>query len=490
MDHIDASTPTDRGQPAERVNTAVMAARAAQTGWALRPAGRRAALVGSLRRRIADEAEALVTALSTRPGRTRTDSLAAELLPLAEACRFLEREAARLLAPRRLGARGRPAWLFGVTAEVRREPFGLVLVIAPSNYPLLLPGVQIVQALAAGNAVLVKPAPGCTAPMALLARWLAEAGLPDGLLTALGESPAEAEAAIAAGIDKLVLTGSAATGRRVMAQLAERLVPATMELSGNDAVFVLPGADTEAVARALAFGLRLNGSATCIAPRRVFVARGQAAALERALAGRIAALPPTPVPLPVRARLARLVEEALAGGARAIGPLPAPEMPDLAPFAIADARADMGLLQEDVFAPVLALVAVADMEEALRLAGRSPYALGAAIFGPEAGARSLAERVEAGCVTVNDLIAPTADPRLPFGGRKRSGWGVTRGAEGLLEMTQVKTVSVSAGRFRPHHEPMGDREEALLLAYLRLAHGERRAAAVPLMRALRGWFRR
>ena len=489
MDHIEHMDQKDGGSSADRVTPAIAAARAAQPGWSARPVADRLKPIAQLRRRIADDAEALLHALSTRPGRTRPESLAAEILPLADACRFLEREAAALLKPHRLGARGRPGWLFGVTAEVRRDPLGLVLIIAPSNYPLLLAGVQLIQALAAGNAVLVKPAPGCTAPMAVLARWLADAGLPDGVLTILGESPADAEAAIEAGVDKVVLTGSAETGRRVMARLADKLAPATMELSGNDAVFVLPRAQSDFVARALAFGLRFNGSATCIAPRRVFVTRDKASALERALTERIASLPQIPVPLPVRAKLARLVDDALAKGARLIGPNPSTENPTLSPFVVANAQPHMALLGEDVFAPILALVTVADMEEALRLAAHCPYALGASIFGPEPEARALANRVDAGAVTINDVIAPTADPRLPFGGRHRSGWGVTRGAEGLLEMTQVKTISVSAGRFRPHHDPFAEGDEALLLAWLRSAHGDRRAALPSLLSAAMRRFR-
>lgn len=489
MDHHDGMDQKDSGPPAERVSPAIAAARAAQPGWSARAVPDRLRPIAQLRRRIADDAEALLDALASRPGRTRPESLAAEILPLADACRFLEREAAAILKPRRLGPRGRPGWLFGVTAEVRREPFGLVLIIAPSNYPLLLAGVQLVQALAAGNAVLVKPAPGCAGPLALLARWLTDAGLPASLLTILGESPADAEAAIEAGVDKVVLTGSAETGRRVMARLADKLVPATMELSGNDAVFVLPSAQSVFVARALAFGLRFNGSATCIAPRRVFVTHDKAPALERALTERIAALPPTPVPLPVRAKLARLVEDALTKGARLIGPTPSIDSPALAPFAVADAQSHMALLTEDVFAPVLAVIPVADMDEALAQAAHCPYALGASVFGPEEEARALAARVDAGAVTINDVIAPTADPRLPFGGRHRSGWGVTRGAEGLLEMTQVKTISVSAGRFRPHHDPFAKGDEALLLAWLRSAHGDRRAAIPELFSAAMRRFR-
>jgi len=479
--------------PGSDSNPLVAEARIRQAAWAAMPVRQRLRAIRALRHRMAAEAEALVHSLAGRPGRTPAESLAAEVIPLAEACRFLEREAESLLKPRRLGGRGRPAWLFGVSAEVRRDPFGVVLVIAPSNYPLLLPGVQLVQALVAGNAVLVKPAPGCAAPMVLLTQWLAEAGVPDGLVRVLGDSVADAEAALVVGVDKVVLTGSAATGRRVLATLAEQLVPATMELSGNDAVLVLPGADLGLVARALVFGLRFNGSATCIAPRRVFVPREAATALETALVEGLSAVPPIPVPAPVRRQTIRLVTEAVAAGARPIGPVPDPASAAMAPLAVADARPGMALLEEDVFAPVLALVPVADVAEALDLAARSPYALGASVFGPEAEARALAERIGVGSVTVNDLIVPTGDPRLPFGGRRRSGWGVTRGAEGLLEMTQVKTISVRGGRAHLHFDPPRPEDEGLLLAALRALHGDGRTrlAALPrLLRAVRGRLQR
>ncbi|SMH32121.1 aldehyde dehydrogenase family protein [Azospirillum agricola] len=461
----------------------------ARAAWSGCGTTERLSIVRKIRHRIAADAEDLVRALATRPGRRAAESLSAEILPLAEACRFLEREAVRLLAPRRLGRRGRPVWLFGVAAEVRREPFGTVLIVGPSNYPLLLPGVQALQALAAGNAVLVKPAPGCSAPMDRLAGWLAEAGLPAGLFRVLDESPDAVTDAVAAGIDKLVLTGSAGTGRAVAERLADALVPSTMELSGNDPVFVLPGADAGLVARALAFGLRFNGSATCIAPRRVFVPREMAAGLEEALRGPVAAIPPTAVPAAVRRRLGGLARAAVADGARPLGPLPGEADPTMPPLILADARPDMALLREELFAPVLSLVPVRDLDEALEAAARSPYALGASVFGPEGAARALAGRLDAGAVTVNDLIVPTADPRLPFGGRRASGWGVTRGAEGLLEMTRVKTVSVRRGRSRPHFDPPRDGDAALMLAALRLLHGgggARLGALRRLFQALRG----
>lgn len=433
------------------------AARAAQTGWAAEPVARRLAVIARFRRAVAADPWRLVG--SVPPPRDPAETLAAEILPLLAAARFLERRAARLLAPRRPPGAA-PAWLFGVRAEIRREPLGVVLILAPSNYPLMLPGIQALQALAAGNAVGLKPAPGCAAAAEAFAAALAAAGLPRGLLAVLGEE--DGAAAVEAGADKIVLTGSAATGARVLAAAAARLTPATMELSGCDAVFVLPGADLALAADCIAYGLRLNGGATCIAPRRVFVARSLAAALEAALLRRLASAPGTRLPPAVRGLADAVLAEADAAGARALGP----RGDAFGPVLVADANADMRLAREDVFAPVAALIAVEDMEDALAQAARCRYALGASIFGPPDAARALAGRVRAGSVTINDIIVPTADPRLPFGGRGASGFGVTRGAEGLLEMTALKAISIRRHGPRPHLRPADPGQLATLLALL------------------------
>ena len=146
----------------------------------------------------------------------------------------------------------------------------------------------------------------------------------------------------------------------------------------------------------------------------------------------------------------------------------------------------MRLLREDVFAPWLALVPVTDMEQALDALSACPYALGAAIFGPERAARALAPRIPAGSVCINDLIVPTADPRLPFGGRGRSGFGVTRGAEGLLEMTVIKTVSTRRGRFRPHLAPPRPGDAVRYASLIGLLYGGPRCFLSSLQALIRG----
>ncbi len=358
---------------------------------------------------------------------------------------------------------------------IHREPFGVVLIIAPGNYPLLLPGMPLLQALAAGNAVLLKPGRGGSSVAEFLQQLLLKAGFDRDLVAVLPEHTAAGEAAIAARPDKILFTGSSRTGEKILAQLAPELIPATMELGGSDAVLVRADADLALAARALAFGMILNGGRTCIAPKRVYVHREVADALAAALkksfvdvnlAGRSGAIPPSN-------EVASLLNEATSDGASfLVGSATA------LPAALIHVSPSARLLREDLFAPVLALVAVGDDDEAVARANDSSFALGASVFTrDEAGGRRLAERLNAGVVTVNDLIIPTSDPRLPFGGRARSGFGVTRGCEGLLELTRTKVVTVSRARFRPAFEPARPQDEPILRAFLQLTNG-------------RGWKRR
>lgn len=345
-------------------------------------------------------------ALADLTGLPRAEALVSHVLPVADACRFLEMHAHRILAPRRLPARGRPLWLHDVELTVYREPFGTVLVIAPANNRLFLPAVHTLHALVAGNSVLLKPGRGGQPAADAWAQLLYDAGLPAHRLRVLDESVETAQQ----GADLVVFTGSAETGRRVLADLADELTPTIMELSGHDAVFVRADADLDLVVRALVFGTQLGGGAVCMRPRRIYVHETILPALT-----------------------ARLAQTGMDGG--------------------------------------WSLEAVRDDDDALQRAADCPYALGASVFGREPGASALARRVAAGAVTVNDIIVPTADPRFPFGGWRHSGFGVTRGAEGLLAMTRIKVVATRRGRARPHLEPAKPDDAALFTAWITLMHG-------------------
>jgi len=449
-------------------------ARKAQSRWAELTLGDRLGYLRKLKHLIADRPELMAQSIELGDRRTLIQSLSAEVLPLVDACAFLEEQAERILRPRRLGRRGRPLWLSGVETTITREPLGVVLVIAPGNYPLMLPAIQALQALVAGNAVLIKPAPGCSQPVQLLGRWLDEVGLYEGLFTVLPEAVEPTRDLMRSGVDKVVLTGSADTGRAVLGDLTDSLTPATMELSGCDAAFVRSGADVHQVARALAFGLTFNGSATCIAPRRVFCAYKLADDLADELCNQLRDIAPVDVGATTADRVRELVDEAVASGATLASPPIDEQGTLLKPVVLRDASPAMRVMQEDIFAPIIAITACRDASEALADAALCPYALGATVFGPEDSARHLARKVKAGVVVVNDMIVPTADPRMPFGGRGHSGFGVTRGAEGLLEMTVVKSVAVRRSSFLPHLDAPRPGDEVLFSEYIRAAHGMNR----------------
>jgi acyl-CoA reductase-like NAD-dependent aldehyde dehydrogenase len=457
-------------QPSLPESVALDRARAAQLRWAQTGLRARLAILRRARHRIAATAVEIARSVPReQPGalhRTVADTLVSEVLPLAEACRFLEREARWILAPQRLSTHTRPFWLRRVTAETRREPLGVVLIIAPANYPLFLPGVQTLQALAAGNAVVWKPAPGGLAAAEALRAVLVGCGLDPALLQLLDELPQTAADAVAAGVDKVFLTGSAATGTAVLSQLAAHRTPAVMELSGCDAVFVLPGAAVDRVVAALAFGLRLNGSATCMAPRRLFVV-GDHPGLVPAMLDAFKALPAVALPARTQTQLAELLEDAqhLGGSLLMDG-----SVEELRFAAISRATPDMRVAQSDIFAPVLSIFDVQDTDAAIAAHAPCPYALTAAIFGPESAARALASRLPVGTVLINDLIVATADPRVSFGGRKASGFGITRGREGLLEMTALKTVVAQHSHDLRAYRPTTPGHEPFFAAYLEAVH--------------------
>ncbi len=470
---LEAQALASRAMDLEaRVKTATRDARLAQVQWADTSLKQRLKLLRRLRHLLVERASELAAVIGGPRHRPLAETLTAEVIPLVEACRFLEREAAAILAPRRIGQRHRPLWLTGVWSEVQREALGVLLKVAPFNYPLFIPGVVTLQALAAGNAILIKPGHQGMAAANALAQLVNAAGIDGRLCRVLPEHPDSVRCAVEAGVAKVFVTGSAATGRAIQAMLAEHVVPSTLELSGCDSVLVRRDANLDLVAQGLAFGLRLNAGATCVAPRRVFVHTSRATELEGRLAQLLADEAPIPIPCPMAQRLVSLLRAALAEGAHLVSGTIGDDGSAIGPQVLAGAQPGMQLLREDVLAPVLALVSTTNDTEAVAMANDCPYALGATIFSEDKrSAAELAGQMHAGVVVVNDVIVPTADPRVPFGGRKHSGFGVTRGAEGLLEMTTPKVITIRRGSWRPHFAKPAPGDEVVFADYLTLAHG-------------------
>ena len=460
--------PATALQQQESLGEQVLAMREAQRKWAEVPVYLRLYAMRRLRHCLAEKASELANSIH-RAGRSEADTLAAEVLPLLDACKYLESEAEEILRTRREPDDLRPLWIQRVSVETRREPWGVVLLIAPSNYPLLLAGVQCLQALAAGNAVIWKPGAGGWECAQIFARLFAESGADPSLLLVTEESADCAREAIDAGVDKVVLTGSVSTGTKVMAQLAPMLTPCTMELSGCDSVFVLMDANLDRVVEALVFSCRFNASATCMAARRVFVPIQLAAQLEHKLQLAMASQFTVELPSATRKLVDDLVHDALQLGARLIYD----GRGDYAsgPVVLADVRPDMRVADADVFAPMLSLMPFRYEQEAVQANSECSFALSVSIFGSEKAARSLAREVEAGCVVINDVIAPTIDPRVCFGGRFQSGFGVTRGRDGLLEMTTPKSIMLRRGDDRMHMRLTGNAPRDFFYGYIDSVHG-------------------
>jgi acyl-CoA reductase-like NAD-dependent aldehyde dehydrogenase len=455
----------------DQVMTTILDARKAQRAWAATPLRERVRIVRQARRLIAERAAEFAEASGQLRGRPVDETLTAEVLPLLEAHRFAEKSAAEILRIDRLGPSGRPLWLSGVSTEIVREPRGVVLIVGPRNYPLMLPGIQLLQALVAGNAVLLKPAPGCTRVADRLATVWREARLPRHLLQVLPEDSDAVHECINAGVDFLVLTGSASTGDSIYRACAEKMTPATMELSGSDCAIIRDDANAEMAAAALAFGLRLNAGETCIAPRRAFVARRIGERVEAHLVHQLEQHSNYPAPDALAPKLDKLLAAVAERGGSVIAGGRVGDCIEL-PLVISGKTQVAELVNEELFGSVLVMTFVDTDEEALSLSRKSPFSLGATVFSNDTtAAKRIARQLNAGVVVINDMIVPTADPRIPFGGSGRSGFGVTRGAEGLLAMTVPKVVTVTSGTQRRHFLPVGAGAADLFTGYIQLVHG-------------------
>jgi acyl-CoA reductase-like NAD-dependent aldehyde dehydrogenase len=380
--------------------------------------------------------------------------------------------------------------LQGQSDIIHRRPRGVVGIIGTWNYPIFLNGTQMVHALTAGNAVLWKPSEVAPSVAPALLALFHRAGFPPELVQMMEPTRDGGPALTDAAVDFVVFTGSAGVGRRIAAHLGDRLIPLTLELSGCDAMFVLEDADLNLAAKAAWFGATVNRGQTCLAVRRAFVDRDHYLAFCDLLQVMLLEVAPMRLALAGQVEQAkRLVRRAVSDGARVLtaGEVDIDDPLLFAPTVLMDAKPEMDLCREAPFAPVLAVIPFDRLDDALRMNEQCPYGLGASIFTRNVQrAAEMAGRLKAGMVTINDVIVPTAHPATPFGGRGDSGFGVTQGADGLLEMTVPQVVSVRSGTYRPHYDSaighvrnMGDLVRGLLDA----------EHASSLWARARGWLR-
>ncbi len=474
--------------------------RKAQRLWVLTSFKNRQKIARNFSAIIAENGRQLHSTIQTPQRRDYRETISSELLPFAASARWLSRDLGKILKPRYVSSRGTPMWLGRVRSEVRREPFGIILIIGTWNYPIFLVGVQILHAIMAGNAVLVKPASECEAVTHRLRDLFIEAGVPGELFCILDSTVASAQQALKSGVDKVVLTGSTKSGRAVLRSMADSLTPGVMELSGCDAMVLLSDFDEKRVVDSIVFSLRLNGGATCLAPRRVFVPRERLGNFERTLAKAASAIEPTTLSESTVTTLRDCLSSYT--GLRIL-PLHTEKdsqsnaLLDFAtrgyPVILSPVSPEASIAKTDIFAPIVLLVPYDTLDDAIRMNGECPYALTVSVFGNATEAMQLANQLKAGSVTIKDIIIPTADPRLPFGGVGQSGFGVTRGIEGLLEMTYPKVISNRLGKTLRHLEAPAPRDELVLEGLLQWTHAttvKRRFQGLrKIIDAVRGRFR-
>ena len=345
-------------------------------------------------------------------------------------------------------------WLFlPARAEIRYQALGVVGVIAPWNYPVNLALIPLVSALAAGNHVMLKPSEFTPRTSQAMAELLANLFPAERVTTVLGG--ADVAAAFAAlPFDHLLFTGSTAVGKRVMAAAAPNLTPVTLELGGKSPAIIAPDYPLATAAARLGMGKLLNAGQTCIAPDYVLISPERRDAFVAALRAYVTQAYPalrdsadytSIVNARQYERLAGLVEEARARGATVVT-LPDAAASDparrvFAPTLVLDAPEDTRVMQEEIFGPILPIVAVKDVDAAIAYVNARPRPLALYHFDLDAArTRRVLDACVAGGVSVNDCILHNAQSELPFGGVGASGMGHYHGHHGFLTFSKQMPV--------------------------------------------------
>ena len=464
------------------VRALVDSAREAQHQWASTPISQRLQVIDRWRRTIAGEVDEWVEQLAIEIGKPRNESLG-ELISTLDAIRWTIRNARRALADQRLGA-GHQRLMFLSNARLSWRPLGVIGMIGTWNYPLLLNAPVIAQALAAGNGVVWKPSELAAPAGRRLQESLETAGFPKGLVSSVYGDSEVGRALIESGIDKGVFTGGVEHGRKVLAELGALGIPALAELSGFDPAIVLADADIASSARSLAWGAFTGAGQTCVAVKRIYVV-GDARRWAEALSSEAHSLrvgDPSSERIDVgpmiskaaRERFHGQVRSAIQAGAKILAGAAPIDRPGwfYAPTVLLaqDRRPEEALA--GCFGPIAVVRGVATADEAVSEANASVHALAASVWGRDGrSAQRIGERLEAGMISVNDAVTPSAHAAAPFGGCKASGFGRTRGALGLREFAVPQTLQVRPSKgFRPQLYPYSDRGLRLFRAYLQFFH--------------------
>jgi acyl-CoA reductase-like NAD-dependent aldehyde dehydrogenase len=443
-------------QSSADVSAAVKRARKAQPVWAKWSYRERARIVLCARDILLAQIDDIATLISRETGKPPAEAISMEVVPTIDLMFYFARNSAQLLKPQKINV-GLYGWM-GRSSRIVYKPLGVVGIISPWNFPWATPLAEVVMALMAGNAVVVKPSELTPLTALRIGDLFKQAQLPAGLLEIVTGDGTTGAALVEAGVDKIMFTGSVATGKRVAETAAGRLIPTVLELGGKDAMIVLDDANIASAARAAVWGAFANCGQACASVERCYVHESVATRFieqvtneTRLLRQGIPEQNDMDLGSMTNERQLRIVEEHISdavnrgahvvlGGHR----LNTPNGWFHEATVVTGVDHSMQLMRDETFGPVLPIMTFRTDAEALGLANDSIYGLTASIWTNNiARGRNLAEQIEAGTVMVNEVVYTHAIAQTPWGGVKQSGYGRTHGKLGLLESVTPQHIHVN-----------------------------------------------
>ena len=461
-------------------------AREAQPQWeAIGPSGR-ARIMRRAQKWMLDNAERVLDTVVSETGKTYEDAQVADFGYTVSALGFWAKEGPKYLADEQVPSWNNPGTT-GKKLIIRYAPVGLVGVIGPWNYPITNAFGDCIPALMAGNTVILKPSEVTPLSSLLMADMLRECGIPEDVFT-VATGDGSTGAALIGQVDCVMFTGSTKTGKAVMKAAADALVPCYLELGGKDPMIVCSDANLERAANAAAFYSMNNAGQVCISVERCYVEAAVYDEFVEKVTDNVRALrqgAPTDVgTVDVGAVIfppqLDIVDEhvrdavdkgakVLTGGHPATGPGRFYE-----PTVLVDVDHSMKIMRDETFGPTLPIMKISDAEQGVALANDSSYGLQASIWTQDVErGESLARRIQAGVVCVNDAQVNYTALNLPMGGWKASGLGTRHGANGIRKYTKVQSLLVTrhALKREPFMFPYTRRTTLMLRRFYKLLYG-------------------